>query len=123
MSLKEYYQNLIDPLWNPVEINIEGFSKDQLISMLTKMTEIRSAEKLIASKKKHGIIKGPVHLGIGQEAIAVGVSNNLNVKDRVFGGIDLIHIYLHWDRVFLNYFVNCLLSQLGTLKVWEDQCI
>ena len=41
------------------------------------MSVIRAAEIKIAEAKKNGLIKGPVHLGVGQEAIAVGVSKNL----------------------------------------------
>ena len=36
-------------------------------------------------EQKEGLIKGPVHLGVGQEAIAVGVANNLLKSDKVFG--------------------------------------
>ena len=41
---------------------------------LLSMSVIRAAEIKIAEAKKNGLIKGPVHLGVGQEAIAVGVS-------------------------------------------------
>ena len=49
------------------------------------MSVIRAAEIKIAEEKKIGLIKGPVHLGVGQEAIAVGVSKNLRNTDRIFG--------------------------------------
>lgn len=49
------------------------------------MSVIRAAEIKIAEAKKNGLIKGPVHLGVGQEAIAVGVSKNLRDTDRIFG--------------------------------------
>ncbi len=49
------------------------------------MSVIRAAEIKIAEAKKNGLIKGPVHLGVGQEAIAVGVSKNLRESDRIFG--------------------------------------
>ena len=49
------------------------------------MSVIRAAEIKIAEAKKNGLIKGPVHLGVGQEAIAVGVSKNLQDTDRIFG--------------------------------------
>ncbi len=116
MSCTKYYKNLIDPLWNPEEINIEEFSKDELISMLTKMAEIRSAEKLIASKKKNGIIKGPVHLGIGQEAIAVGVSNNLNSEDRIFGGHRSHSHLLALGSSFFKLFCELLAKPAGHSK-------
>ena len=49
------------------------------------MSVIRAAEIKIAEAKKNGLIKGPVHLGVGQEAIAVGVSKSLRNTDRIFG--------------------------------------
>ena len=46
---------------------------------------IREVEKVLANGKKNGIIGGPIHLGVGQEAIAVGIANNLKKNDQVFG--------------------------------------
>ena len=50
------------------------------------MFQIRETENLIALGKKEGLIGGPVHLGVGQEAIAVGVSSELKSDDKVFSG-------------------------------------
>ena len=62
-------------------INIENG-----INFLKQLILIRVAEKKIAEKKKEGLIKGPVHLCIGQEAIPVAISANLNnSSDGVFG--------------------------------------
>ena len=49
------------------------------------MIVIRKTEQQLAYARKKGLIGGPVHLGVGQEAIAVGISQNLNKTDRVFG--------------------------------------
>jgi pyruvate dehydrogenase E1 component alpha subunit len=46
---------------------------------------IRKTEKQIAFARKKLLIRGPVHLSVGQEAIAVGISKNLKKTDRVFG--------------------------------------
>jgi pyruvate dehydrogenase E1 component alpha subunit len=46
---------------------------------------IRRAEQQLAIGRRDGLIDGPVHLGVGQEAIAVGVSVALRNSDRVFG--------------------------------------
>jgi len=46
---------------------------------------IRKAEQKLAFGKEKGFIEGPVHLGVGQEAIAVGISEILQMTDRVFG--------------------------------------
>ena len=63
-----------------------GQSKpSQLKKYLYKMLLIRMVEKQLAEGKRDGIIGGPVHLGVGQEAIATGVSESLKTTDRVFG--------------------------------------
>ena len=46
------------------------------------MMIIRKTEEKFALEKKRGLIKGPVHLGAGQEAIAVGISQNLKKTNR-----------------------------------------
>lgn len=77
---------LADPLNCHGNINIAGLDKDVLIGYLQQMIWIRMAEQTIAKKRSEGLIGGPVHLGAGQEAIAVGVSALLTHTDRVFGG-------------------------------------
>jgi TPP-dependent pyruvate/acetoin dehydrogenase alpha subunit len=56
-----------------------------IFTLLHKMMVIRSAEMCISLARKDGLIRGPVHLGVGQEAIAVGISSNLNSMDKIFG--------------------------------------
>jgi len=62
------------------ENDIKKLEKYLELMLLIRKTEI----KLAVSKRDH-LIKGPIHLGVGQEAIAVGVSNGLKKTDRVFG--------------------------------------
>jgi len=80
--------NLSD-LDNPKEhqgaINIVGQDPTRLGAHLHSMMRIRLAEQQLALRRKEGLIGGPVHLGAGQEAIAVGVSEHLRKSDRVFG--------------------------------------
>ena len=59
--------------------------KDFLIDAIRAMLLIRSAEKILATGRRLGQISGPVHLGIGQEAVAVGVSYALSPSDSIFG--------------------------------------
>ncbi|MBF0610263.1 MAG: thiamine pyrophosphate-dependent dehydrogenase E1 component subunit alpha [Magnetococcales bacterium] len=66
-------------------VDVRGVSVDQLLAMLHSMWRIRKAEQRIAEGRRDGLIGGPVHLGIGQEAVAVGVSVHLRPSDRVFG--------------------------------------
>jgi pyruvate dehydrogenase E1 component alpha subunit len=67
----------------PIEITAED--PEFLRSQLGKMLRIRMVEQQLARARKDGIIGGPVHLGVGQEAVAVGVSACLRSSDRVFG--------------------------------------
>jgi len=55
------------------------------VAALRTMSIIRAVERRLADGRRDGLIGGPVHLGVGQEAIAVGVSQFLRSSDRVFG--------------------------------------
>jgi pyruvate dehydrogenase E1 component alpha subunit len=66
-------------------IEIQGVEPDILFNMLKSMVLIRAAEEGIGKAIIEGLIKTPCHLGIGQEAIAVGLSLNLKNTDYVFG--------------------------------------
>jgi pyruvate dehydrogenase E1 component alpha subunit len=57
----------------------------RLLAQLRMMLLIRFAEERIGDGVTAGEIRTPCHLGIGQEAIAVGVSEHLRRSDRVFG--------------------------------------
>ena len=61
------------------------FSKDEIRELYRKIKLIRETEFKIAAEREKGNIGGPVHLSIGQEAIATGISLNLNKNDYVFG--------------------------------------
>ncbi|MDA9945246.1 thiamine pyrophosphate-dependent dehydrogenase E1 component subunit alpha [Schleiferiaceae bacterium] len=79
-------KNLVNPeyYWDP--INISGLDTNYLIDDLKQMYIIRRAEEIIGDNIVNGNIKCPCHLGIGQEATAVGLSRYLRPSDRVFGG-------------------------------------
>lgn len=66
-------------------IVIQNQNPDFLLSSLRQMMLIRAVERQLAYAKENKIIGGPVHLGVGQEAIAVGVSAHLYDTDCVFG--------------------------------------
>ena len=83
----------IDNLISEKEIENNNYSKEELLEMLYKMILIRGAEYKIAKGREFGVIGGPVHLGVGQEAIPVGVSKYLTDKDKILVLIDLIHIF------------------------------
>ena len=66
------------------KITLGNESKDNLSAQFEMMIKIRLVEDKIAQMRREGFIGGPVHLGAGQEAIAVGVSTYLRKSDRVF---------------------------------------
>lgn len=77
--------SLSDPECHQAELEVSGYPQDFLQRCLESMLLIREVEKKLAIARREGIIGGPVHLGVGQEAVAVGVSQLLNNSDRVFG--------------------------------------
>ena len=56
----------------------------ELLSIYTKLVRIRRIEEAIAEKYLEWEMRCPVHLSIGQEAIPVGISMHLTVKDHVY---------------------------------------
>ncbi len=58
---------------------------ERLIELYKIMKTIRSVEQKIESEYKHDEMKTPIHLSIGQEAIAAGVCINLRKDDYLFG--------------------------------------
>ena len=70
---------------NPSPIQLEKINSNSCVQFLKDMSKIRTVEKKLANRRQAGVIGGPVHLGVGQEAIAVGVSSSLRPTDRVFG--------------------------------------
>ena len=77
--------DLADPSRYHQPIDIRGQDPDGLQAQLRAILAIRMAEQHLANMRRDGLIGGPVHLSVGQEAVAVGVSANLRSSDRVFG--------------------------------------
>lgn len=84
--MKNQLHDLVNPDKFQDSLNIEGFDDGILIDDLKQMYIIRRAEEIIAENIVNGTVKCPCHLGIGQEATAVGLSRFLRNSDRVFGG-------------------------------------
>jgi TPP-dependent pyruvate/acetoin dehydrogenase alpha subunit len=78
--------HLADPAAFYAPIVLGDIPTETLQRYLRSMLRIRLAERRLAEARRDGLIGGPVHLGVGQEAIAVGVSSVLRSTDRVFGG-------------------------------------
>ncbi len=71
------------PFYPPLDIRAHDV--DFLEELLYLMLLIRASENQIAEGRRNGQIGGPVHLGVGQEAIAVGLSKAIKNTDMVFG--------------------------------------
>jgi len=76
---------LSDPSECQEPIVVSGQDRSVLLSQLEMMLRIRQAERCLAAGRRDGLIGGPVHLGVGQEAVAVAVAAELRKTDRVFG--------------------------------------
>lgn len=76
--------SLNNPDLHNEHIDISDYCKKDLLNHLKNMIRIRMVEDYLAVMKRDGFIGGPVHLGAGQEAIAVGVSTHLTPADKVF---------------------------------------
>ena len=83
--MKNELKDLSNPNNYHGPISIESQKPGSLKKMLKAMIIIRKTEQQLALGRKDGVIGGPVHLGAGQEAIAVGISHSLQKTDRVFG--------------------------------------
>lgn len=78
--------DLVDPARYTEPVDVDGADPACLREQLRMMLRIRRVEEKIGDQVSAGKIVCPCHLGIGQEAIAVGVSESLRKSDRVFGG-------------------------------------
>ncbi len=67
------------------KLNLQEIDSPVAEKYLLSMLRIRLVERKLADGRKQGLIGGPVHLGVGQEAVAVGLSAGLRKTDRVFG--------------------------------------
>ena len=77
---------LADPTEYTGPLDTTGWDPAFLGRALRDMMLIRIVEECIGSLVESADVHAPCHLGIGQEAIAVGVSAHLRASDRVFGG-------------------------------------
>lgn len=78
--------DLVDPGKHTAPLDIRDRPEAFLLKAWRDMVLIRVAEEAIAALVEQGHARAPCHLGIGQEAVAVGVSAHLRSTDRVFGG-------------------------------------
>ena len=110
----------LNGLSNPAEfqgsISINNIDPNLLKDMLMSMILIRKTEQKLALERKNGLIGGPVHLGAGQEAIAVGISSSLQSSDRVFGAHRSHAHLLALNPDFYKLFAEILGKETGFSK-------
>ena len=96
--------------------SLHGIDRPILINMLKSMIIIRKSEQRLACARKDGLIGGPVHLGAGQEAIAVGISELLQSSDRIFGAHRSHSHLLALNPNFYKLFAEVLGKETGFSK-------
>ncbi len=62
-------------------MNETNLSKDELLAIYRSMLTIRRFEERLSAESKSGKLPGPVHVYIGQEAIAAGICSRLTDAD------------------------------------------
>ena len=114
--MKNELKKLSDPGGYQGSIDISSWGADILIGMLSAMLLIRKTEQKLAKGRKNKLIGGPVHLGAGQEAIAVGISESLKKTDRVFGAHRSHSHLLALNPDFYRLFAEVLGKKTGFSK-------
>jgi acetoin:2,6-dichlorophenolindophenol oxidoreductase subunit alpha len=107
---------LADPAHYVRRIQLDNQATDTLMRALRSMLRIRFAEEAVAELSISGEAKCPCHLGIGQEAVAVGISSHLRNSDRVFGGHRSHSHYLALDGGLEKMMAEILGKETGASR-------
>ena len=97
-------------------LDAHGYDPKILRSQLSMMVLIRLAEERVGDAISSELVHCPCHLGVGQEAIAVGVSQNLRSSDFVFGGHRSHSHYLAQGGSLYSLFAEILGKDSGSSK-------
>jgi pyruvate dehydrogenase E1 component alpha subunit len=97
-------------------LNLGKFKKDKLIYFLSMMIKIRLVEEHLAMNKKNNIIKSPVHLCNGQEAIATAIGSLIKKGDTVFGNHRSHHHIISLNTNLKFFFSEILAKKNGLNK-------
>src|SRR5579864_5026755 len=63
-------------------MSYSGDNLSRLVGLYRMMARIRAFEETAVAAHKAGEIPGPLHVSIGQEAVAAGICVNLRTEDR-----------------------------------------
>jgi len=102
--------------FNLVQVGISIDSIPQIYRDYLSLYYIRQVEKCISQKYPLNIIRTPVHLCFGQEAIPVGVSNNLFNFDKVLSGHRSHGHFLSKGGSLTSLFAELLGKESGCAK-------
>jgi len=98
----------------------EKFWKDTILSsslnLLVQALRIRMVEEKIIELYPSDVIQSPVHLSIGQEAVAVGVCANLEINDWVFINYRGHAFYLAKGGPLPEFFAELMGKRTGISK-------
>jgi pyruvate dehydrogenase E1 component alpha subunit len=86
--------------------------------LLRTMIRIRLFEEKISEYKSRGIIKGPVHSCIGQEAVSAGVCSALDKNDYVIGN-HRSHGHIIAKGTDLKKLVHQIFHDAGSMHVYD----
>lgn len=107
---------LADPNVFTESLDLAQVDSAWALSKLRDMLRIRIAEEMIGELAESGEVRCPCHLGIGQEAVAVGVSTQLTPADRIFGGHRSHSHYLAAGGGLDQLFGEVLGKEIGSSK-------
>lgn len=86
MTAQLFLGDLADSRRYTSPLELHNRTTESLLESLETMLLIRAAEVVVGDLSASGEARCPCHLGIGQEAVAVGVVRHLTSDDRLYGG-------------------------------------
>jgi TPP-dependent pyruvate/acetoin dehydrogenase alpha subunit len=128
-NIIEGFDKLFDPMAFQDPLDINDIDESTLCEFFKKMVLIRLVEQKLAIGRRDGYIGGPVHLGVGQEAVAVGVSSCLRKSDRIFGAHRSHSHLLAMGSTVQGLFAEVLGKESGvsrgmggSMHLWDGSC-
>ena len=108
--------DLCDPRKFQNPLDLKNFSEQQTLEFYRSMFLIRRSEEEIADLSLRQEIKTPVHLAIGQEAIAVGITSSLTPADKIYSGHRGHAHYLALGASLNGLFAEVMGKETGVCK-------
>jgi pyruvate dehydrogenase E1 component alpha subunit len=107
---------LADPTAFTEPLDLAQVEDTWALERLRGMLRIRIAEEVVGELAENGEARCPCHLGIGQEAVAVGISTHLEPTDRVFGAHRSHAHFLALGGSLLELFAEVLGKEAGASR-------